>query len=218
MRVLWAAILPLLLFFSCDMMPRVKDQFFPLSEHDDVRNVSVSALHDDQTIFNENEQREIPAVEVPTIILTKGNSIVHGLPCFDENAIRAIKGEYKLEMPDDLAIKLDDSSPFFIESWLTSEFIYASPELWRERNPLRNLRAMEMQNDESVYIVSSFPAALSGQEKWTILFHVPQKMMEEGMSNALIDRMIQSWTSRLSYYISNSQDEYQISLPAVVEF
>jgi hypothetical protein len=205
--------LSLLLFSSCEMMLRIKSEFIPTSVRSVSSEISVSSFSDNQMV-----PEKIESVQAPTIILMKGNNLVRGLPCFGENAIRAIMGEYKLEMPDDTIIVSDEDSPLIISSWLTSEFIYLSPELWKDRISLRNLRAMEMRDDESLYIVSSFPIAQANQEKWTILFSVPNKTIAAGINDATINRLIQNWTARLSYYISISQNESQISLPAVIAF
>jgi hypothetical protein len=195
------------------MLLRVKDQFLPSMGTNDSHSISVSSLSHNQNISN-----EIESVQVPTIILMEGNHLVHGLPCFGENAFQAIKGEYKIEMPEDSAIQSPDDSALLITSWLTSEFMYLSPDLWEVRNSLRNLRAMEMQDDQGLYIVSRFPDTIANQEKWTIVFSIPQKTLEAGINNTMINSIIQNWTSRLSYYVSISQNDVQISLPAVVEF
>jgi hypothetical protein len=144
--------------------------------------------------------------------------LVHGIPCFGENSIRAIKGEYKLEMPDETIVAQNEDSSLLIGTWLTSEFIYISPELWDARPSMQNLRAMEIRNDQGLYVILGFPNTVTDQEKWTILFHVPQEVIDAEINNNMINRMIQNWTSRLSYYISISQNEAQISLPAVIAF
>jgi hypothetical protein len=200
--------LPLLFFSSCDMALRFKDQLFPSNENSAASDIPVSSL--------QNTEQEKETVQTPTIILMKGNYLVHGIPCFGENAIQAIKGEYKIELPDNAITQDNENALLGAEAWLTSEFIYLSPDEWMPRNSLQNLRAMEKQNDEGLYIVSGFSG--SSQEKWTIVFSIPQATLDAEINNALINRMIQNWTSRLSYYISNSQNENQISLPAVIEF
>lgn len=213
MKVLWGICLPLLLFSSCDMMLYVKDHFRPSSEQSVPPAVSLSSVSTNQYIFD-----EIESVETPTIILMKGNNLLHGLPCFGENAIPAILGEYKLEMPEDAITQSDANSPLLINFWLTSEFIYLSPEQWKERTELRTFHAMEMQNDEGLYIFLRFPDTMTSQAKWSILFCIPQETIDAGIQDVMINRMIQNWTARLSYYISISQSESQISLPAVIAF
>lgn len=213
MKIVWLIILPLILFSSCEMMLRVKDRFLPSSGEHDLQRISVSSF-----VTNQHISQEIKSVQVPTIILMEGNYPVRGIPCFGENAIPAIKGEYKIEVPNDSAIQSAKDSPLLITAWLTSEFMYISPELWQVRSSLQNLRAMEMQNDEGLYVVSSFPGTVSEQEKWTILFHFPKTAIDAGITNAMINRIMQNWTSRLLYYISLSQNENQISLPAVITF
>lgn len=213
MRKLWVLFLPLLFFSSCELIQQAKDRFVPSSPDDVSLSVNVPSSADSQNISD-----EIASVSSPTIILMKGNNLVYGLPCFDENAIQAVKGEYKIEMPDNTIVQTGEDVPLFVNSWLTSEFLYFSPDLWKPRRSLQNFRAMEMRDDENLYIVLRFPDTIAGQEKWTILFGIPGESIAAGINDSLITRMIQNWTSKLSYYISISQSESQISLPAVITF
>ncbi len=213
MKVLWVICLALLLFSSCDMMLYMKDHFSPSSPLSVPPAISLSSVSTNQPIFNETE-----SVETPTIILMKGNNLHYGIPCFGENAIPAILGEYKLEMPEDAIKQSDADSPLLINSWLTSEFIYLSPERWKERTSLERFHAMEMIDDEDLYIVLRFPDTITDQAKWSILFCIPKETIDAGITDVMINRMIQNWTLKLSYYISISRNESQISLPAVIAF
>lgn len=214
MKKLWVIILSLLFFSSCEAILYVKEKFASPSVRNSAAEISVSSFPNDQRVLP-----KASAVQNPTIILMKGNNLVRGFPCFGENAIEAIYGEYKIEIPDDSIIPSDNAFPLLVNSWLTSEFMYIDPDLWKARTALQNFRAREMQNEDGLYIVLGFPNTIVGQEKWTILFHIPRETIDAGIHDTMINRMIQNWTSRLSYYISiSSQNGSQLSLPAITVF
>ncbi len=211
MRRPWVLFLPLLLFSSCEMALRLKDQIIPSPQSGSATGVLVS-------YFPDQKLPETVPVRLPTVILNKGNKLVYGLPGFGENAIRAITGEYKIELPENTAGQTEKTSPLVITAWLTSEFMFISPELWSPRVSLQTYHAMERRDDQGLHIISGLPNTVAGQEKWTILFSIPGETINAGITDAYTDRIIRAWTSRLSYYISISQTDIQVSLPAVVTF
>ena len=144
------------------------------------------------------------------VVLVRGNYWISGIAGFGANGFSALAGEYRFQAAGEKGNPEGDFSVY-----VTREALYFSGE-WQVRPGTGNIPVVQRTGEEG-YLVAA--AVDDGHGiSWTAVFRFKRGLEGSGISGDLFNRMLQVWTSRLSYFLSNSRTAGDISLPAVLEF
>jgi len=156
-----------------------------------------------------NSPSRQPAGGNPTIILTRGNNWIRGIPGFGINGFPALTGDYKI-----------DGLDFEFSVYVTMEQLFFTDE-WQAKTGLGNLEAykssqISLDDDEQDLIAVLIE---DGRDfVWTAVFRFPEADSAGGPDEVLLDRMIRVWAARLSYFLFLSDSPQNLSLPGALEF
>ena len=147
------------------------------------------------------------------LVLIRGNYWVTGIAGFGANSFLALAGEYRLQAAGILRPEPPSGEGDF-SVCLTMEPLYFSGE-WQVRPGTGNISALQREGEEG-FLVAAVVHDSRGTS-WIAVFRFKQGLEGIGINGDLFNRILQNWVSRVSYFLSLSKTQGDISLPAALE-
>ena len=146
------------------------------------------------------------------MVLIRGNYWINGIPGFEVNRFSALTGDYYIRNAG--AGVSGESGEFSV--YLTGEILHFFGE-WQSRPGTGEGLSVFQRTWEGGFLAAAMLDDGRGAS-WFAVFLFPAGLEGAGISGDGFNRMIRIWTSRVSYFLSLSKAQRDVSLPAVLEF
>jgi hypothetical protein len=152
-------------------------------------------------------------------VLDRGNAWVTGIPGFGDNALSALYGEYRLDLPAGNAAPEGegDAGGRRCRIWLSGESLSFSGNAWQARTRIDGVPVFQRRDGEALLAAFAFSGG-TGLGSWTAVFRFPQGLAAAGLDDVGADALIGQWLNRFRYFLSLIKSPADLSLPAVIAF
>lgn len=165
----------------------------------------------------------VPGLEAQNrrAVLDRSDERVKGIPGFENPALAALYGEYRLEIPAGQVLPEDagegEAGDRRCRVWLIGETLPFSGDSWQPRTRVSGIALWQRQEGEALLIGFSFDGG-TGLGSWTAVFRFPRRLAAAGLDDPGADALIDRWLNRFRYFLSLIKSPADLSFPAVVAF
>jgi hypothetical protein len=154
-------------------------------------------------------------------VLDRGNEWVRGIPGFENPALSALYGEYRLEIPAGQAVPGEagegEAGDRRCRVWLIGETLPFSGDSWQPRTLIFGSALWQRREGEALLAGFSFDGG-TGLGSWTAVFRFPGGLAAAGLDDPGANALIERWLNRFRYFLSLIKSPADLSFPAVIAF
>jgi hypothetical protein len=150
-------------------------------------------------------------------VLDRGNVWGPGIPGFGNNAVSALFGEYRLEIPAGSGTGEMETGDPRCRIWLYGETLSFAGDSWQPWMRITGVSVYQKEEGAARFFGFSFSGG-TDLGTWTAVVQFPQGIAAAGLDEPGLNALISRWLNRFLYFLSLIKTPADVSLPAVFAF